>query len=417
MQCKYTPNFHGYLSQAQRYAIESLTAPEVCGYWKYESVWGNLTWNPDPVGTKDNVMLTGFSAICLATYAANTGDLRYQEKGCLQFRPYKGRARFFAHDTHSFIESLRWNWNKCNTYLYPCEPNFTYNICNVMGLNAVLAYDRVNGTNIEPEVRQPFWKNFYNEFMNADGSLGLVRSNLTGLSFFFTRTLGPFSGTSGVGYWINPVNPTLSKFLYALGRFEALSIDNEGCLKLPDAVNLDAMVDAGNYEKNPGAFLGGLALAAREQGDDAIAEAALKLIDKKLERIDKPGVLAYKKPSTTANFYICGARWARRNDLYDTINKGPGENALKGPLLTDCKYPDVLVARAMSMHGDDLELVLYNGAAAGHQRLTLERLRPRTAYIVKGDGIDMELTADSSGYASLVVHLDGRTALRIAPAA
>src|SRR5690606_36028459 len=110
LQAQYTPNFHGYLSQAQRYGIESLTRPEVCGYWKYESLWGNLRWNPDPIGTKDNIMLTGWSLIALATYSANTGDTRYRQPGALKFKPFKYFSKTYAHDEHSFVKALTWNW-------------------------------------------------------------------------------------------------------------------------------------------------------------------------------------------------------------------------------------------------------------------------------------------------------------------
>jgi hypothetical protein len=87
---------------------------------------------------------------------------------------------------------------------------------------------------------------------------------------------------------------------------------------------------------------------------------------------------------------------------------------LRGPILTDAKYPDVLVARAFS-NGDDLDLVLYPGANPGRQDIRVERLRPGSKYAMR-NGSDHAFAADNSGAASLTVELNGRTPIHIVPA-
>jgi hypothetical protein len=42
-QCHYAPNFHGYLSAAQRNTIEKSITPKVLGFWRWESLWGKFT--------------------------------------------------------------------------------------------------------------------------------------------------------------------------------------------------------------------------------------------------------------------------------------------------------------------------------------------------------------------------------------
>jgi hypothetical protein len=93
------------------------------------------------------------------------------------------------------------------------------------------------------------------------------------------------------------------------------------------------------------------------------------------------------------------------------VIEGPPASVFTGPLLAQASYPKVLVARAFSA-GDDLDLVLFNGAAAGPQTIGLERLRPDGAYQVRG-GQGGGFTAGGDGTASLSVDLDGRAPLHI----
>jgi hypothetical protein len=71
----------------------------------------------------------------------------------------------------------------------------------------------------------------------------------------------------------------------------------------------------------------------------------------------------------------------------------------------------VLVAKAVSHDGTDLDLVLYNGGEAGIQDITIERLKAGGSYMTKNDGV--KFTADKDGKAVLKVSLDGRTPVHI----
>ena len=413
LQCKYAPNFHGYLNRAQRYAIESLTAPEVCGYWKLEAMWGKLQWQPDPVGTIDNIMLTGWSLIGLSTYAANTGDLRYQEPGALKFKPFKNKPITFNHDAQSFVDSLIRNWNYCPLYLYPCEPFWSFPICNVLAFCGVVPYDRVNGTKFSDSVRDEFIRSFEEEFLLPDGNPKAVVSSLTGYgSLSRTSPQVELAFLLWMARAMNAIHPGYARRWYALARAEFLELTN-GELSLK-GVTWEECFDTGNYGKNPGFILAGIALAAREHGDDAMAEAALRKADQILKRTEDPAVYAFEGISTAANLNLAAARWSRKNDWQDLINVGPDRRALDGPILADCKYPRVLVARAVS-DGVGLDLVLYNGEEPGTESITLERLMPDTRYLVSGAS-PSEFDSGSAGVASLQVRLDGRIEVTVRPA-
>ncbi|MDF1629884.1 MAG: hypothetical protein P1U78_08825 [Alcanivoracaceae bacterium] len=408
MQCHYTPNFHGYLSQAQRYAIESLTRPEVCGYWKWESR-GSFRLDVNPAG-RDNVMLTGWSLVGITAYAANTGDTRYEQPGSLVFKPFHHGGKTFPHDSGSFIRSLLTNWRSAPYTMYPCEPYWTFPLCNAFGICGVIPYDRQHGTQYMTEHFDTMLTRFEQEFLFEDGDMVPMRSDLTGLDFA-TRTLPPQFGMLSqlsVAIYFNALHAGHARRAYAIARHESLRLE-EGRLDLGIPVNL--MLDVGDYSINPCLNLALVALAAHEQGDEQIAQAALREAEAARPRRDA-ATMALEDVSCATNVMLATARWARRNDWRHLINRGPQPGALKGPLLTECRYPDVLVARAIS-DGSNLELVLYNGADAGLQSLAIERLQPGGEYRRSDTG--ESLHANSNGCAVVDIHLDGRTELTLQP--
>ena len=89
-------------------------------------------------------------------------------------------------------------------------------------------------------------------------------------------------------------------------------------------------------------------------------------------------------------------------------------SAFTGPLLTDARYPEVLVAAATSK-GEDLRLVLYPGGAGGRETLRIERLHPGRSYTVTG-ATEPGIVALPDGTAKLSVDLSGRTEVLIRPA-
>jgi hypothetical protein len=95
------------------------------------------------------------------------------------------------------------------------------------------------------------------------------------------------------------------------------------------------------------------------------------------------------------------------------INRGPEPTAFSGPLLTECVYPDVLVARAAS-DGTGLDLVLYNGGGPGPHAIKIERLAPGRSYQAQG-ATPASFTAPADGAMILGVEMQGRTEVRIRP--
>jgi hypothetical protein len=126
------------------------------------------------------------------------------------------------------------------------------------------------------------------------------------------------------------------------------------------------------------------------------------------------GVLSHARGSNLANATLIAGWLGRRNALQDLYTRPMAPEILRGPVLADARYPDVLVARAVS-EGTGLDLVLYGTPDNTAHDLGLARLQPGMDYCVT-ERPGLRFTADSTGHASITVNLSGRTVLTIRPA-
>jgi hypothetical protein len=122
----YAPNFHGYLSKAQRNCIEKSLTQRVVGFWKWESLWGKFTTNWDPI-IKDNIMVSGYVLQAVGIYQSNTGDERYCKPGSLNFQITEKDQ--FPYDFRKIADCVKRNWDEGPYCLYSCEPNWIYTLC------------------------------------------------------------------------------------------------------------------------------------------------------------------------------------------------------------------------------------------------------------------------------------------------
>lgn len=401
LQSQVTPSFHGYLSLAQRNVIDQYLRRQIWDYWRLENLWGNLSLNADPAA-KDNIMLTGYVGINLALYMSNTRDLCYATPGCLEFRLNDRKA--FPHDVHSINRSIMTNYKEQAFCLYPCEPNWVYPPCNFVGMTSLVIYDRVFGTSCAPEIIQRFNRQLDTEFTTPDGSVVPLRSNVTGFAVPF-----PFDDQMRAYMGAPFMSPEAARVAWAVGRHDLTDVV-DGKLR----VRLKGTgFDMGWYKPGHAMLLSTLYRSAQEFGDLELAATVKDTLDELCSPVREDGALFYKNASNTSNLMIAQGRISSKDDWRNTIVRGPPESVFRGPILGDCKYPDVMVAHAFS-DGDDLSLVLYPGTAAGPQSLGFERLRPNGAYLIKGTS-DESFRADDAGRAQLTVQIDGRTPLHIVP--
>jgi hypothetical protein len=402
VQRHYLPNFHGYVSEAQRRLIEQYMQKDIWSYWKLENAWGNLSLRGDPA-RKDNIMLTGYLPINALLYQNNTGDDRYAKAGGLTFRDSDSDA--YRHDVHTVIDSLLENFNgrwKGEFCLFPCEPNWIYPACNFRGLTSLRLYDTVFGTDHFDKLAGRFRASMEQEFIRADGSMVQLRSKLTGHEM-------PFPASDAVVIkMLNPLYPDLAENYWAICREEEIYTEaGQMRARIPEKA-----LDFGNYKPGNLFAYDGLLGSAGEMGDRPVVDTVRQMLLDSGKIVRKDGVTSFAG-SNFCNASLIESWLGVAGGWRQAITTRPTDAALKGPVLAEAAYPDILVAHASS-GGDDLRLILHPGLGAGSHRISLGRLVPQRAYRVVETG--QAFCADSAGEARIEVVVDGRTPLHIVPA-
>jgi hypothetical protein len=246
------------------------------------------------------------------------------------------------------------------------------------------------------------------EFTVESGSIIAIRSQITGLAVG-----GLPLPEAALACLANTFSPELGKRHWAIARKDiqrSLGTDEGGKLR----INLPGRgMDSGNHGPGHQIMFAAILCGAREFGDEEIALAAQNSLDTDCFMQIDDGVRRYMGSSNQSNADGFRGRISRVGDFRRSFVEGPSEETLRGPVLAEVRYPDVLVARAYS-NGEDLDLTVYPGATNTRQTLTVERLQPGRTYQLAGAEM-LTLTADDQGRARFDVNITGRTAVRIVP--
>src|SRR5262245_19479265 len=253
-QGAYTPNFHGYMRDAQRSLIDKYLLRKVWGYWVYESCWGHFNFTNFDPAARDNIMLTGWLGMHVGQYMLNSGDRRYAEPGSLTFR--LNNRTSYTHDIHSVVGSVAENYTRYEKEfcIYPCEPNWMYPFCNHSGRTSLATHDGWCATQYVAHYLPAWQEKLDTEFTDASGSIIGLRSQLTGFQF-------PFStGEAGYAHFANCFAPERARRLWAVARKEiepalTQAADGKTRISIPGKG-----LDAGNYSRGFTATFGALML-------------------------------------------------------------------------------------------------------------------------------------------------------------
>ena len=160
-----------------------LGVPDSDGDWLVErgdALLGNFDPNPDPI-RRDNIMFSAFFGDVLNIYEAATGSTRFDQPGSLPFVWKDGRT--FAYDHHSIIAAVEDNYQRSSLGFFPCEPGWSFTVCNVMGAQSLFGHDRLHGTHTWDGVKPTWVRTLENEYLTPDGSYAHIKSNLVGLAW------------------------------------------------------------------------------------------------------------------------------------------------------------------------------------------------------------------------------------------
>ncbi|KAL3470047.1 hypothetical protein BJX99DRAFT_267696 [Aspergillus californicus] len=422
VQKYWMPSFHGYLKSGQEMLIEKSTTEDVMSYWKWESLWGkfSLDWNP---AVRDNIMVTGYILLCLSLYEKLTGDKRYTRKDSLNFR-ITNRAQY-PHNAESIFESLMSNWDRCSYCLFPCEPNWIYTLCNLVGMQGVIAYDTLNQTGrVDPLIASRFHPSFERDFMNPDGSVVTLRSAITGFPVIgIAGVIGDVSAAATSG----AVMPNLSRRLWLISREAHVHKNEKGKFTLKNLVGADK-IDVGNYTSGPGFAFSLFSQCAAEFGEEELARDLLAEIENSLHpTVTSPtgsGAVMAQGLSLLGCMNIFRARISKRDDWARLITAPPDPIVLASPKLDDVPFPRVMVASCYPVGESGVSFVVRGPAEAGVFTLGFKDLHEGASYClfaIGDDGGQEEVVsgiwADEEGKARVRVWIGDRAHFELCIAA
>lgn len=354
-------------------------------------------------------MVSGYILLAAALYQIVTRDDRYTKKDSMEFvvtenARYKYDLRSIADAVFRNMDQNRWN-------LYPCEPNWIYTLCNLVGISGIVAGDKVLGTDYGNKLRKRFDSALAREFSNADGTILPIRSELTG--FTIPGLAGAISDVAPAVF-CGPYLPHVAHRHWALMKRENLQWTKDGKLELTNLIGADN-IDPGNYKSGRGFVRNAMAGVASEYGDYKIRDELIRQMDEEHFPVykTKTGALKNKGLSTLGQCSGLRGRLGAQGDWLRLLTEGPPEHCFRAPILDKVAFPDVLVAKAYSHDGKSVELVLYNGKQPGSFKLGFKNMRAGQAYKLDNE----ELKADANGEASFSLEINGRTEVTLMPVA
>ena len=388
------PAFHGYLNTAQENLIRKHIDRKTWNYWYWESMWGNLKADKNPVHL-DNIMLTGFLGVSLGMFETASGTSPFRDPASLTFRWDDKTAFPYSHS--AMLEEVVRNYKRYDYGWFPCEPRWIYSMCNLVGRTALALHDGRHGTHYVDEIRDRFDQSMREEMMLPDGRIKVCTSTLFG---FQVPSLSGLFGEAWGMRFITPHAPEEAERLWQILKQDYISPKADGGLEfklLP--LGWDTRKPANfSYEQWP--ELNPLILvlwSALEMGDEEILAATREEISRRY-----------------GDGLADAMTWSRRNTVRDMVNKGLPDAWATGPILADAKYPDVIVTRAVT-DGSALDLVLQPGDGAVQAELGFARLKPGKSYRIRQS--DKSLTAALDGTARITVPVEGRTEIHLVPIA
>ncbi|MDR0446363.1 MAG: hypothetical protein LBH17_04935 [Oscillospiraceae bacterium] len=407
---KYAPNFHGYLKKAHRWLINGYTDPRTCGYWAKQELVGYFRRNADPI-VHANIMLSGWLMPVVAGYRDQYGDDEFEREGSIAFQPFKDKPEeLYKYNARGCFDVL-YNQFKNHDYPYmliPCEPHVAFPACNSVGLVGMLMYDRDHGEDRCAEFWDDLYENVSDNFIEIDGSMALRRQYQYGLRHLPDSQIGynPLADVQNYMHF-GSIFPGMAKRCYALIRKTLIEI-RDGDAYVRD-MPWEKMLDMLTRRPDPALQLSMLELTAAEYGDRELYDALRSIERKLLSRSLEPMSFRFKDVNSYKTVYLAFGRLLKKGYWRDVIAKGMPETAKTGPILTECRFPDVLVAKAVS-DGVGLDLCLFG---EGEQTIKIERLAPNAAYLIN----DAPHTSDGDGCITTAVRLDGKTEVKICSAA
>jgi hypothetical protein len=412
----YVPNAPAQITDALERLVVRHTDLRVWKYWRTLNLLGNFDSNPDPI-VRDNIMFSAFLGDVLNIFEAATGSTRFDEPGSLTFVWKDGRE--FPYDHHSIIEAVHDNYARSTLGFYPCEPGWSFTVCNVMGAQSMFGHDRLHGTDLWERNRDGWTTTLEQEYLTPDGTYAHIRSNHVGLSWDTGEVPGGHYTANGTGRFadILPAHADRARALDLRKAAPAMAglskMVTDGTLPLEMPAELERHRTSSTSLNGWNKVIGG----ARLVGDEVLAEAAIDGAEKQCATGKRWPQRPLDAGSSAFGSHMI-IRWAMPLSLADLNQRG--YVAPTGPVLDATDWARVMVTLARSDDGETLELGLRprnDDCDLGAIELAFTQFAPGATYLaVDTDGTQRgTCVADGDGRATMSVELDGALRLRVVP--
>jgi hypothetical protein len=400
------PNAQTQVEGALARLITKHTDLRVWRYWRTLNLLGNFDPNPDPI-VRDNIMFSAFLGDVINVYEAATGSDRFDQPGSLTFVWSDGRT--FPYDHHSIAAAVEHNYERSKLGFFPCEPGWSFTVCNVMGAQSLRGHDTLHGTEAWARVRPRWVRTLDEEYSTPDGAYAHIRSNHVGLSWDTGEVPGGHYFAAGSNRFAD-ILPDHARRAAALERHHAgpklaalasRVVDGRLDLELP------ATLERHRARRSALGAWNGVIGGARLVGEHALATAALDAAARQCATgarwPDRP--LDGSVPAIGGHMMV---RWSTPLSTADLNVRGYVPPA--GPRLDDTDWDAVLVTEARSPDGRRLDLRLEPMGAEPVRgvRLGFTHLEPGRRYRLDGlVGTDPWFHADADGAGGVTIDLPG----------
>lgn len=404
------------ITQALETMVRKHTDLRVWKYWHALNLIGNFDPNPDPI-RRDNIMFSAFLGDVINCVESATGTTAFDQPGSLEFVWTDGRT--FSYDHHSLTEAVQRNFERSRLGFFPCEPGWSFTVCNVMGAQALYGHDVVHGGDHWPRVRDRWTRTLDHEYLTPDGSYAHIRSNHVGISWDTGEVPGGHYFANGTHRFadILPAHARRARALELRGARSKMAglatLVTEGRLPLDLPPELERHRTRWSKLLPWIKVIGG----ARMVGDATLVDAAIASSAERCATGERwPERPVDGSASALGSYGI--VRWSAPLDLAGLSMRGYVAPA--GPVLSATAWDDVLVTEAVSDDGVTLRLSVRPwGGRVERAELVFAQLRPGVTYVIDGAGAPIEMRADDQGLATAVLDLAGplRLTVRVAEGA
>ncbi len=406
----YLPNAPRRVTAALESIVRKHTDLRVWEYWHALNLLGNFDANPDPI-CRDNIMFSGFLGDVINTVEAATGTEVFDQPGSLEFVWKDGRV--FSYDHHTLTDAVQRNFEQSQLGFFPCEPGWSFTVCNIMGAQSLYGHDVAHGTNTWDKVKDRWQQTLDEEYATPDGSYSHIRSNHVGVSWDTGEVPGGDYYANGTHRFAD-ILPDYASRAKALEMRGAMKLLGMKAMIKDGRLDLDLPAEPERHRTNSRKLSPWIKIVGGAQmlADEELYLAAVRSSGEKCATGERWPNRPVDCTGQQIGTYML-LRWSGPDSLASLTMRG--YQAPKGPVLDDTDWEKLLVTEAFSEDGINTTLAAQPNVDGEivSTYLELTQLDAGASYRLTGLASDVEFVANDQGRASVEVSISGAVRCQI----